>query len=91
MMGRFNRWFPGWYYRPGRWPTRDGVIPFKTLLGLMTVIPHLEAGEELMLSNAVALGYSNARAGKKNSKVRNYLRALRRRAFPEIVDYGEDQ
>ncbi len=84
MIARFQRWFPGWYYSPNRWTTRDGIVPFKMFIGLMGMIVHLEAGEELRDSNAVALGYANARAGKKNARLRGYLRALRRRAFPEI-------
>jgi hypothetical protein len=88
LIARFQHYFPGWFYDRTRWPTLDGVIPFKLFYNLLAVINNLEAGDELVISNGVGLGYANARNGK-NAKIKAQVRKLSRRAFPEIVEYED--
>jgi hypothetical protein len=52
-----ERW-PGWYYAPDRWATRDGVIPH-TLFGLLRrTVDRQRAVERLNLAAAIRLAFA---------------------------------
>lgn len=73
------------FFNPAAYPTADGHIPFRLFLAMFQQIDHLEGLTQVTISQAVALGYSMARApkGPGGSKVRTNMRKLLRRAFPE--------
>ena len=47
--------YPGLYYAPGRWPTRDGCIPYHLLLVYWSAMWSGYALERLHLAKAIAL------------------------------------
>lgn len=82
LVARFHRSYPGLWYLPGHWRTRDGVIPYKLFYLLIDALDSVDAVRELETARAVLLGYGLARAGK-NAKVKEAHRKLVRRAFPK--------
>lgn len=83
LITKFHVAFPGLYYFWGRgWRcTRDGVIPFKLFLLLLSNVDHIEAEGELQGARSTALGIGLAMNGK-DSKVKLATRSLIRRAYP---------
>lgn len=73
------------YHRPGYWPTRDGVIPFKMLVLASNELLAFGAELELHMTHAEAYGAALAFADQKTShKLRQHVRKLTRKAYPEV-------
>lgn len=61
------------------------MIPYKLFLLYLGELDHMEGISELREARSVALGIGLAWDGK-NNKIRNAVRGLIRRAFPEIYE-----
>lgn len=83
-MGRFLRRYAPLFHNPALWPTRDGVIPYKTFFLLIGALDEDDALTELVVANAVSLGYTWAREGKANTALATARRRLVERAFPKV-------
>ena len=44
-----------WYHRPGYWPTRDGVVPYRVFMATMSGLGMFQASDQLMIAGAIAL------------------------------------
>ncbi len=78
---RFEARYPGLFAAPGRWPTRDGCIPWRIFWLFLRAIPALEAAEQLeaihTTATAIALTFGSEDGQKEAERM---LTALRRRA-----------
>lgn len=64
-----------WYHRPGYWPTRDGVVPYRVFMATMSGLGMFHASDQLMIAGAIALSRATDN-GHAADQVR--LRALGR-------------
>ncbi len=87
LLAKFHQRYPGLYYARGArpWPTSDGTVPHRLFVLLLGTVGMLEAGEELLLGRATALGRAIVENGSEQ-KVGAIVRDLARRAFPERHD-----
>lgn len=65
---RFEECYPGWYYAPSRWPTNDGLIPFRLFWLLYHDCPRIEARRQLAQAHAIALGLELALSEQSEAK-----------------------
>lgn len=66
--------------------TSDGCVPFRLFNAYLDQLLHLLAEDELQLTLSVKEGYVSARATEgARARMRARLRALARRAYPEIT------
>lgn len=78
------------YYAPGRWPTRDGIVPAARFDILIAQGAADEARQELVHANASSLGRAVSHA-RSAGDARTLTRPLRDRAYPEIVTARDEE
>ena len=78
VLQQFQEAWPGWYHNPGRWPTSDGIIPFKLFEVCYRAVKPRRALDRINLSKAINLAF----AGEENGGTALIERELDE-AYPE--------
>lgn len=80
-MARFIRFYGAAMYRSDRYPTRDGVIPYRAFMALMAARRHVMAEERMGQTHATGLAIARAMNGDHPS-VQAADRREAREAYP---------
>jgi len=82
LVGRWIRWYgSGEFYNPARYRSSDGTVPWQRFMVLNAQIPHLEALEQLRITQGVQHGYAAARVPDDRA-IRNASEDLIEMAYP---------
>jgi hypothetical protein len=69
----------GWYYAPGRWPTADGIVPYRIVWPTFAAMQGLKTMDALATAHGIGLAF----AGEDQSR-RLFERAIDE-AYPPLM------
>lgn len=68
-----------WYHAPGRWPTEDGIVPYRVVWPTFEALASFGAGDALMTMRGINLAF----AGEEH---RHHVQAAFDEALPPVVE-----